>query len=48
MWNNLLEEKSGKYHVIRLGFRQIKGIREDEMEVLVNARDKNYESIAQI
>lgn len=46
MWNNLLEEKSGKYHVIRLGFRQIKGIREDEMEVLVNARGKNYESIA--
>lgn len=46
MWNNLLEEKSGKYHVIRLGFRQNKGIREDEMEVLINARGKNYESIA--
>lgn len=46
MWNNLLEEKSGKYHAIRLGFRQIKGIREDEMEVLVNGRNTNYESIA--
>lgn len=47
-WNNLLEGKSGKYHDIRLGFRQIKGIREDEMEVLVNGRSKNYESIAAI
>jgi len=44
-WNNLLEEKSGKYHAIRLGFRQIKGIREDEMEILVAGRGDHYHSI---
>ncbi|WP_256010238.1 error-prone DNA polymerase [Desertivirga xinjiangensis] len=44
-WDNLLEEKSGKYYAIRLGFRQIKGIREDDIELLVNGRDKGYRSI---
>jgi error-prone DNA polymerase len=44
-WNNLLEEKSGKYFAIRLGFRQIKGIREEEMEVLVSCRANDYQSI---
>jgi error-prone DNA polymerase len=44
-WNNLLEEKSGKYFAIRLGFRQIKGIREEEMEVLVSCRANGYRSI---
>jgi len=44
-WDNLLEEKSGKYFAIRLGFRQIKGIRQEEMEVLVSARGSGYRSI---
>jgi len=44
-WNNLLEEKSGRYFAIRLGFRQIKGIREEEMEVLVSCRANGYSSI---
>lgn len=44
-WNNLLEEKSGRYFAIRLGFRQIKGIREEEMEVLVSCRANGYHSI---
>jgi len=44
-WNNLLEDKSGKYFAIRLGFRQIKGIREEEMEVLVSCRANGYQSI---
>jgi len=44
-WNNLLEEKSGKYFAMRLGFRQIKGIREEEMEVLVSSRANGYCSI---
>jgi len=44
-WNNLLEEKSGKYFAMRLGFRQIKGIREEEMEVLVSCRSNGYRSI---
>src|SRR6185312_2844720 len=28
MWDNLLEEQSGSYRAIRLGFRQVKGMRE--------------------
>ncbi|MDQ0968988.1 error-prone DNA polymerase [Flavobacterium sp. W4I14] len=44
-WNNLLEGKSGRYFAIRLGFRQIKGIREEEMEVLVSCRANGYRSI---
>ena len=44
-WNNLLEEKSGKYFAMRLGFRQIKGIREEEMEVLVSCRANGYRNI---
>lgn len=45
LWDNLLEEKSGKYFAIRLGFRQIKGIAEEEMLVLVNARRQGYQNI---
>jgi error-prone DNA polymerase len=44
-WDNLLEEKVGKYHSIRLGFRQIKGIREEDVQGLLNARTNNYTSI---
>ncbi|RZJ23670.1 MAG: DNA polymerase III subunit alpha [Acinetobacter sp.] len=45
LWDNKLEEKSGKYFALRLGFRQISGIRGDEMEILVNAREEGYKSI---
>jgi error-prone DNA polymerase len=44
-WDNLLEEKSGKHYAIRLGFRQIKGIRQDDMEMLVDRRGKGYKAI---
>jgi error-prone DNA polymerase len=44
-WNNLLEEKAGSYHAIRLGFRQVKGIREEDIQTLVSARTENYTSI---
>ncbi|WP_207424577.1 error-prone DNA polymerase [Desertivirga brevis] len=47
-WDNLMEEKSGKYFAIRLGFRQIKGIREDDIEALVTARGKGYKSITSL
>ncbi len=41
-WNNKLEERAGKYCALRLGFRQISGIREDDMEALVLGRGKGY------
>ena len=45
LWDNKLEEKSGKYFALRLGFRQINGIRADEIEILVNGRGEGYKSI---
>jgi len=47
-WDNLLQEKNGKYHKIRLGFRQIKGIREEEMQNLVENRSKQYQTIPEL
>lgn len=37
-WDNQLEEKSGKYCALRLGFRQIKGLREADAKMLVEGR----------
>jgi error-prone DNA polymerase len=44
-WDNILEERTGTYHKIRLGFRQVKGLREDDMLVLMAGRNKGYASI---
>ncbi|HEY1024678.1 MAG TPA: error-prone DNA polymerase [Sphingobacteriaceae bacterium] len=45
IWDNALEEISGKYHQIRLGFRQIKGMRQQDADLLVSARTTKYMSI---
>lgn len=45
LWDNKLEEKSGKYFAMRLGFRQISGIRADDVDTLVNGRGEGYKSI---
>jgi error-prone DNA polymerase len=34
-WDHTLEGQSGKYYALRLGFRLVKGLREDEMHLLV-------------
>lgn len=47
-WDNKLEEKSGKYCALRLGFRQVKGIREEDIKLLVSARKKKYTSIHEL
>jgi error-prone DNA polymerase len=47
-WDNTLEEKSGKYCVLRLGFRQVKGLREDDIKVLIGAREKMFSSIHEL
>ncbi len=44
-WDNTLEEKQGAYCVLRLGFRQVKGIREDDVQALLAARTKPYTTI---
>jgi len=47
-WDNLLEEKSGKYCALRLGFRQVKGLREDDMNDLLSGRKKAYTGIHEL
>ncbi|MDB5202967.1 MAG: error-prone polymerase [Ferruginibacter sp.] len=47
-WDNLLEEKSGKYCALRLGFRQVKGIRQEDVCMLIALRTAAYTSINQL
>ncbi len=47
-WDNKLEEKSGKYCGLRLGFRQVKGLRHDDMKILTEARKKSYNNINEL
>lgn len=41
-WDNILQEKSGKYYALRLGFRQISGIRQEDIEKLILHRKSGY------
>lgn len=47
-WNNTLEEKDGAYYVLRLGFRQIKSLREEDMQLLMAARNNGFKTISEI
>lgn len=47
-WDNKLEDRSDKYCALRLGFRQIKGLREGDMLVLIKGRKKSYSSIPEL
>ncbi|PJJ79492.1 error-prone DNA polymerase [Mucilaginibacter auburnensis] len=44
-WDNILEEKDGKYCAVRLGFRQVKGLKETDMNLLVKQRGNGYTDI---
>ena len=48
LWDNTLEEKAGKYCVLRLGFRQVKGLRQDDCKILVSGRKKTYSTINEV
>ncbi|MGC4038431.1 MAG: OB-fold nucleic acid binding domain-containing protein [Chitinophagaceae bacterium] len=48
VWDNLLEEKSGNYCVLRLGFRQVKGLRQEDICLLENNRVSSYSDIPQL
>ena len=41
-WDNKLEEKVGNYCALRLGFRQVKALREDDIKTLLLGRTKLY------
>jgi error-prone DNA polymerase len=47
-WDNTLEEKSGQYFALRLGFRQINGIREEEIKLLISGRKNRYSSVHEL
>ncbi|WP_129715801.1 error-prone DNA polymerase [Pedobacter sp. SYP-B3415] len=47
-WDNHLEEFSGKYRAIRLGFRQIKGMPVEDAELLVRKRGGGYQTVASL
>jgi error-prone DNA polymerase len=47
-WDNTLEENNGKYCVLRLGFRQVKGLGEEDVKVLLNGRKGGYTSMDQL
>jgi error-prone DNA polymerase len=47
-WDYQLEEKSGKYCAVRLGFRQVKGLREEEMKLLIDRRGEGFTSMHQL
>ncbi len=44
-WDNTLEEQVGRYRSLRLGFRQVKGIRGEDMQALVSGRKVPYRSV---
>jgi error-prone DNA polymerase len=44
-WDNKLEELSGKYCAVRLGFRQVKGLKEDDIKILTSDRIENFTTI---
>lgn len=48
VWDNVLEEKTEKYYAIRLGFRQVHGIRSEDIQVLIEARKEPFTSIEQL
>lgn len=45
-WDNTLEEQDGRFKAVRLGFRQVDGVREEEMLLLMAKRIQPYTSIA--
>ena len=44
-WDNTLEEKSGRYFALRLGFRQIKGLSGDDVQLLMDSRKMPFKHI---
>jgi error-prone DNA polymerase len=47
-YHNTMEEQVGKYKAVRLGFRQVKGIREEDMIILMAGRGEGYTGITEL
>lgn len=49
LWDNTLEGEYGcEFHQLRLGFRQLKGLQEDDMQRLIAERHEGYHSIERL
>lgn len=48
LWDNKLEERTGKYCALRLGFRHVKGLKQDDMNILLAFRKNRYTSINEL
>lgn len=44
-WDNILEEKSGTYYALRLGFRQISGMPSADAELIVSLRQQPIKNL---
>lgn len=47
-WDNTLENKSGKYFALRLGFRQVSGFKITDAETLIAVRTNSFTHINQL
>jgi error-prone DNA polymerase len=47
-WDNTLEGETGKLHALRLGFRQVKGMGEEDAAALVCGRGSGYTTITSL
>ncbi len=45
LWDNRMEERWGKYFAMRLGFRQVKGMRKEDAVLLIAQRKEPYKTI---
>ena len=48
LWDNILEEKDGRYYVLRLGFRHVKGLNDADIQALITSRGTGYTAINQL
>ena len=44
-WDNQLEEREGKYCPLRLGFRQVRGLKEEELQLLLSPNPKRFTTL---
>lgn len=47
-WDHILEEKAGDFYALRLGFRQVSGLSQDEVEKLVSGRGEGYTHVQSV
>jgi error-prone DNA polymerase len=47
-WDNMLEKRVKRYYPLRLGFRNIVGLREDDILILLAGRKEHYKTITEL